>query len=83
MVDVGVAITWIVISAVSVIGLSAYARAAAISGANAELASYAFAFHDMHGPEDVYAIGAHPRLPAVSVGGLTNAAAGDVDAASF
>lgn len=38
MVDIGVALTWIAFSAVSVKGLSAFARAAATTGGEAELA---------------------------------------------
>jgi hypothetical protein len=39
MVDLGVVITWIAISAASVKGLSAFARAAAMNGAEAETAT--------------------------------------------
>jgi hypothetical protein len=39
MVDVGVALTWIAISAVSAKGLSVFARAAATNDTEAELAS--------------------------------------------
>lgn len=81
MVDFGVAIAWIFISAVSVVGLSACSRAATAGAADTELA--ALAFDGQHGCEDVYAIGAHPPLQAVAVGGLVGAAAGDVGAASF
>ncbi|MFZ1155491.1 MAG: hypothetical protein WAN93_11360 [Solirubrobacteraceae bacterium] len=39
MIDLGVALTWIAISAASAKGLSVFAHAAATSGAEAELAS--------------------------------------------
>jgi hypothetical protein len=40
MVDVGVALTWIAMSAASAKGLSVFARAAATSDTEAELASF-------------------------------------------
>jgi hypothetical protein len=38
MIDLGIAITWLAISAASMKGLSAFARAAATNGSEAELA---------------------------------------------
>jgi hypothetical protein len=38
MVDLGIAVTWLAISAASIKGLSAFARVAAINGCEAELA---------------------------------------------
>lgn len=63
MVDIGVALAWIVISAFSVLGLSAYARATAIDEQEAELAG--FPLDVWSGSLDAHAIGAHARAPAV------------------
>jgi hypothetical protein len=81
MVDFGVAIAWLAISAVSVVGLSAYARTIAASLAENELA--AFAFDDQFTPDHIQVVSVHAMLSSVAVGGLTSAAAGDVGAASL
>lgn len=62
MVDLGVAIAWIVISAVSVVGLSAHVRAAAAIDVDSELACSTL--HGRPGSEDLYALGARPLKPA-------------------
>lgn len=63
MIDIGVALAWLVISAFSVVGLSAYARAAAIDEQEAELAG--FPFDGWPSSMDTQAIGAYPQTPAV------------------
>jgi hypothetical protein len=57
MVDIGVAIAWIVISSLSVVALSAYARAAATCEPETEFAG--LAIDGGSGLLDVYAIGVH------------------------
>lgn len=81
MVDFWIAITWFAISAVSVVGLSAYAHATATYLSDSELAT--FVFDNQSVCEDVYFLGAHSTRPSFAVGGLTSAAAGDVGAASL
>lgn len=80
MIDLGVALAWISISAVSVVGLSAYVRAATISGTDAELASCAF--DDRHDSHDAYLLDAYPMRPIFSRNGIAGATAGDVGARS-
>jgi hypothetical protein len=61
MVDLGVALTWIALSAASVKGLSVLARAVARGDADAEAA--ALAGEGMSAPDELYWIGSSPRLP--------------------
>jgi hypothetical protein len=81
MVDLWVAITWLAISAASVVGLSAYARVTATGLGESERAT--FTFMDQLTLEDIYTVRSHPMLPPIAVDGLFSAAAGDVGAASL
>jgi hypothetical protein len=63
MIDIGVALAWLVISAFSVVGLSAYARAARIDEQETELTG--FPFDGWHSSLDTQAIGAYPQASAV------------------
>lgn len=58
MVDLGVALTWIAISAAGAKGLSVFARAAATNDREAELAS--LTFDDDSAYDDPYPIDAFP-----------------------
>ena len=61
MVDIGVALTWIAISAASAKGLSAFARATAMSETEDELASLAVGDSLAGTSSGPHAIDLHPR----------------------
>lgn len=63
MIDIGIALTWFAISALSVVGLSAYKRAVATDEQETELTG--FPFDGWPGSLDARAIGAYPQAPAI------------------